>query len=129
MASKKKHVKRTRKVHAYDPRLATARALSAELDAVGCLAGLMVKAVRDYKAGGEGRQTQDDVAKKAGVSQGTVSNLEAGKRVPQERNLTKVLNAMGLDFTEPGGAALKALLEYIRDHGKNLKQLSSEPPK
>lgn len=129
MATKKTAKKAVaRRRAAYDPRLATARALSAQVVAMSRMAGLMVKAVRDYKAGGEGLETQAQIARAAGVSQALISNLECGEPIPAEASLTKIVDAMGLDTTKPGSAALLELLRFLRTHGRKLAELEREPP-
>lgn len=60
--------------------------------------GRLADAVRDARKGK--RWGQQDLAEKAGVSLGVVSNLERGKTRPQPANERKILSALGIETPE-----------------------------
>lgn len=47
-----------------------------------------------------GNATQSELAKKAGVPQSAISEIEAGKRIPRTDTLQKIANALGVSVAE-----------------------------
>jgi transcriptional regulator with XRE-family HTH domain len=51
------------------------------------------------------RWGQDEVARQAGVSLGTVQNFELGKSVPQPENLASILRVLNINPADPEAGA------------------------
>jgi hypothetical protein len=111
------------------PRLAAAKLLNVQLDAVRRCAGMLVKATRSYKRPGkqDGLRQQDVVA--SGLNQGEISKFENGGKVPAKEKLQETLKECGFHVDAEGGQAFLALLSFLRDHGNNIKRIEKEMPK
>ena len=114
-------------------RKATTKALIQQIATLKSIAGLAIQTHRAYESAA--RQSkglkQQDVANKAGatVYQATVSDLENGKRIPDDPALAKILQAAGFNLGQnSGGTALLAILRAIRDNESNLAKLKAEKP-
>lgn len=79
------------------------------MDEVGALAEA-VRAARKRKRWG-----QQELAEKAGVSLGVVSNLERGKTRPQPVNERQILKALGIETPEDAQQIDEERREWPRD--------------
>lgn len=116
-------------VAANAPRLAATRLLSHQVEALAIAIGMVLKEYRDYERGlAKPSKVQEDVAKDAGTTQATISNLETGKSAPKDGVLRKVFKSIGLDPRSEEGAALFGMLCAVRDHGKAITKLEKHQP-
>ncbi len=81
----------------YDQRMADLKAgydviLPVEVSARCCKGESLLRAVRNWRG-----LTQAEVAEKSGLTQGYLSDLEAGKREGTPQTLRKIAEAMGID--------------------------------
>jgi hypothetical protein len=111
------------------PRLAAAKLLKVQLDAVRRSAGMLVKATRSYKRPGkpEGLR-QKDVEKASGLHQSAISQFENNGKVPEEAKLQETLRECGFHLDEKGGKAFLELLTFLRKYGGDIKSIEKEKP-
>ena len=114
-------------------RLTAAEALVSHVKTMKLLAGLLLKAHRDYKAeidGKPGSLIQKEVAKAIGTSQTIISNCERGKSYPNKVLLEKYLVKIGFGFGggKKGGKAMLNLLLFLKSNRNTIKKLPDEKP-
>ena len=103
-------------------------ALSDQANASKKLAGMVIKSYRDYSAPGNPSRTQQEVATAAGTYQSVVSDLERGKKIPDNTTLQSIMQTIGLDLADAEPLALFNMLTTLRDNGDQLKALSKHKP-
>jgi predicted transcriptional regulator len=91
-------------------------------------AGVLIKSYRDFTSSGNPSATQTDIATKAKTKQSVVSDLERGKKVPNDAILQGILTAVGLDTKKPAGKAVFENLRTIRDTQDDIKKLPKHKP-
>ena len=91
-------------------------------------AGVLIKSYRDFTSPGNPSATQTDIANQAKTKQSVVSDLERGKKVPNDTILQNILTAVGLDTTKPEGNAVFQNLRTIRDTQADIKKLPKHKP-
>lgn len=113
------------------PRKLAAEILIHDVDGLQKKIGMLVKTYRAFIAPDKESETQTDIATKVGggLTQPLISSFENGalSSVPAA-SLNAYLDACGLDTSAPGGKALKGLIDYLRDNGKDLEQITTEMP-
>ena len=109
-------------------RKTTVEALTDQTQASTKLAGMVIKSYRDYSAPGNPSMSQQEVATAAGTHQSVVSDLERGKKIPDNPTLQAVMQIIGLNLTDPEPRALFNLLTTLRDNSAPLKALAKHKP-
>jgi hypothetical protein len=111
---------------ANSPRLGTARLLQQEVAALKLTCGILVKTTRAYKRPGKPTGLRQPDCK--ALSQAALSNLELGKSIPGDPKLASILTEVGFDPGLASTQALLALMQFLRDHAKDIKALEDDEP-
>ena len=111
------------------PRKATVKLMKQQLKALKLASGIVVKTTRAYKSTRQrDGATQEEVAKKSGLSQNQVSRFENGSFIPNDTELDDALEACGFDLSQPGASSFRDLLQFIRDNEDHLDSIEQELP-
>ena len=109
-------------------RLTAAEALHSQAIAAMKLSGIVIKSYRDYASPTHPSMTQAQVATAAATNQPTISDLERGKKIPNNAVLTAIMNSIGLNIAAPEPLALFNVLVALRDNMDNLAKLKKHKP-
>ena len=110
-------------------RKASIEVLRTELVGLRRTIGLVVKSTRSYKSPGrQNGKRQVEVQQETGFQQSQLSRFENGTLIPDNQDLSSVLESCGFDLAKPGGLAVSEILRVLRDHEAGIRALLKEAP-